>query len=70
MSFYLCVSANFQSLMDTVALESFRSEVLKEVVRFLMYKSAHSEGLSVAEFEVDKDLAIDVLLAASYLQID
>ncbi len=70
MSFYLCASANYQPLTDTVVLDNFRSDVLKEVVRFLMYKTAHSEGVSVAEFEVDKDLAIDVLLAASYLQID
>ena len=44
--------------------------MLKEVLRYLVFIKAKSQGICVAEFEVDKDLAVDVLLAASYFQIE
>ena len=59
-----------QHALPTVIVEDFSSAVLREVVRFLNFKKAHMDGVSGVEFQVDKDLAVDVLLASSYFQIE
>ncbi len=51
-------------------MDSFRGPVLLEVARYLKYRIAHSQGQTLEDFEIDKDLAVEVLLAASYLQIE
>ncbi len=51
-------------------MDSFKGSVLREVVRYLKYRIAHSQGPTLEDFEIDKDLAIEVLLVASYLQIE
>ena len=69
---YICVHfmIPIKSDIGAVTLDSFRGNVLREVVRFLKFKKDIAEGVCSTEFEVDKDLAVDVLLAASYLQIE
>lgn len=51
-------------------MDSFKGSVLFEVVRYLKYRIAHSQEPTLEDFEIDKDLAIEVLLLASYLQIE
>ena len=51
-------------------MEVFTSHTLQEVARYLKFRTSYTPGTPIDEFEVHKDQAVEVLLAASYLQID
>jgi hypothetical protein len=46
----------------------FRSKILRKVVDYMLYKQAHANE-TVEEFFIEPEMALDMMLAADYLDL-